>query len=275
MSDLDPAGLEAAAKAQHEKGQELLGDRFRMEPWESVHPNVRAKIYEELSAALAAYLSVQEQPDERETYRAALERIAGMGGFLTFAGDVARAALAVRDTEQQEQEARKVSIDPRPDAPRYDGRWTICRDCAEAWPTDEWRDRSCGCETHTHEFVTVEVAWLLSGEQEVAEADGKRASLEQDLSDAGDRCEELIDALLLMAASHTPAIVSDEDDSGPRIAAFVQRGLLALDGESDAVTLTRAGSTFVEEALLDLPYQRAITERRAAAPLPSGLEGDR
>ena len=111
QSELDPAGLEAAAKAQHEKGQELLGDRFRMEPWESVHPNVRAKIYEELSAALAAYLSVQEQPDEREaTELEIVGNFLAAGSFtperVTIMKRRIDAALAVRDTEQQEQEAR-------------------------------------------------------------------------------------------------------------------------------------------------------------------------
>lgn len=41
-------------------------------------------------------------------------------------------------------------------APRYDGRWTICRDCSEAWPTDEDAERSCGCESREHYFTAVE-----------------------------------------------------------------------------------------------------------------------
>lgn len=37
-------------------GQDLLGERFTMELWEQVHPNVKASVHEELRAALRAAL---------------------------------------------------------------------------------------------------------------------------------------------------------------------------------------------------------------------------
>jgi hypothetical protein len=103
-------------------------------------------------------------------------------------------------------------------------------------------------------------------------------AFDQDLSDAGDRISELEEALLLLAVAHESTLAGEEDHEEQTITGFFERGLLQsheTSADKCEARLTPEGLLWLQEVRADLPYQRAITERRAAAPLPSGLEGGR
>lgn len=87
----------------------------------------------------------------------------------------------------------------------------------------------------------------------------KLRSVEQDLSDAGDRIGELDDALLLLAVARESTLVTEDGDEEERIDGLFKRGLLAAravgdTGETEA-DLTPEGMKFLAEARADLPQQ--------------------